>query len=149
MNLIKKTSNVGNLLKATSYVSVYPLPSDSIPLPVVSHEEEVVTLNQPKYYLNHYNVYSVAPPAKGLRAIAGVSGKYTRRLEALWNNITNVLNNIDNCMISVPSQIRFLHTDVKCPDFKDYRLDSTRDPTSKAKDSFDRRRTFMYLNTVG
>lgn len=72
MNLMKKTSNLGNLLKATSYTAVYPLPSDSI---LVVPEKEV-TSNTPKYSLNAYNLYSISPSPKGLRAIAGVSGEY-------------------------------------------------------------------------
>lgn len=72
MNLVKKTSSLGNLLKASSYVNVYPLPSDTI---LVVPEKEVA-LSSPKYSLNSYNLYSISPSPKGLRAIAGVSGEY-------------------------------------------------------------------------
>ncbi|KAK7602457.1 hypothetical protein V9T40_008046 [Parthenolecanium corni] len=118
MNLVKKTSSLGNLLKASSYVNVYPLPSDTI---LVVPEKEVA-LSSPKYSLNSYNLYSISPSPKGLRAIAGVS---------------------------VPSQYRFLHTDVKYPDFSNFRRDSTKDPTVPASEHADKRRAFTYFNTAG
>lgn len=83
MNLVKRTSNLNNLLKATSYTAVYPPPSDTV---LVVPEKEV-TLSTPKYSLNAYNLYSISPSPKGLRAIAGVSGKYFQRSDHLVGNI--------------------------------------------------------------
>lgn len=45
------------------------------------------------------------------------------------------------------TQVRLAHTDIRVPDFSDYRRDSTKRPTGK--DSADDRKTFTYLVVGG
>lgn len=52
------------------------------------------------------------------------------------------------CGPSVSSQVRYAHTDLKTPDFSDYRRSSTKDPTAKSsEDNIFKRNTFNYLMT--
>lgn len=46
--------------------------------------------------------------------------------------------------VSAPFQVRGAHTDVKFPDFSDYRKTSTLDPTKKAEQTEASRKTFAY-----
>ncbi|KAH8866862.1 Cytochrome b-c1 complex subunit Rieske, mitochondrial [Schistosoma japonicum] len=49
------------------------------------------------------------------------------------------------CSFSAPMQIRFAHTDVtNVPDFTNYRVDSTKDPHSRAADTDLQRKVFTY-----
>merc|ERR1712121_110399 len=43
------------------------------------------------------------------------------------------------------TQVRFAHTDIRIPDFDDYRKESVKDATVRAGDSYDSRRGFTYL----
>ncbi|XP_068170547.1 cytochrome b-c1 complex subunit Rieske, mitochondrial [Antennarius striatus] len=43
--------------------------------------------------------------------------------------------------------VRFAHTDIRIPDFSDYRREEVRDATKSSKDSGESRRTFSYLIT--
>jgi len=45
------------------------------------------------------------------------------------------------------SSVRCAHTDIRIPDFTDYRRNSTKDPTSRARESAPGRQTFSYLIT--
>merc|ERR1711915_111147 len=47
----------------------------------------------------------------------------------------------------VTSQVRFAHTDLKVPDFTNYRRDVTKDSRSESKDSAASRASFSYLIT--
>jgi ubiquinol-cytochrome c reductase iron-sulfur subunit len=42
-----------------------------------------------------------------------------------------------------------VHTDIKVPDFKDYRNQYSEDPTQNAKDVSDDKKTFSYISTFG
>ncbi|CAH8668260.1 unnamed protein product [Schistosoma haematobium] len=54
------------------------------------------------------------------------------------------------CSLSAPMQIRFVHTDVtNVPDFTKYRLESTKDPHSRAADSEVHRKIFSYTMMFG
>ena len=47
-------------------------------------------------------------------------------------------------------QLRMVHTDIsKVPDFSAYRVESTRDPTSRAQDSDVQRKAFIYTMMFG
>lgn len=51
--------------------------------------------------------------------------------------------------IAVGQQLRYSHTDIKIPDFTEYRRPSTRDPTKRNSETIDKRRVFTYLITTG
>lgn len=61
----------------------------------------------------------------------------------------SVVCNFDNCVILVPTQYRFLHHDVKYPDFSNFRRESTKDPTVPSSETVDKRRAFTYFSTAG
>lgn len=50
--------------------------------------------------------------------------------------------------VSTPFQVRSAHTDVRVPDFSDYRKPSTLDPTKKAATSEASRKTFAYVTAA-
>lgn len=43
------------------------------------------------------------------------------------------------------TQIRLVHTDFKVPDYTDYRRNSTKDPSSSNRDTFENRNAFTYM----
>lgn len=45
------------------------------------------------------------------------------------------------------AQVRLAHTDVKIPDFKEYRNDLSSDPHGSAKDAADDKQTYSYIST--
>lgn len=45
--------------------------------------------------------------------------------------------------------VRYAHTDIKVPDFKDYRNSLSEDPTQSSKDKADEKHTFSYISTFG
>lgn len=45
--------------------------------------------------------------------------------------------------------VRMAHTDVKVPDFKDYRNSLSEDPTQSSKSTSDEKHTFSYISTFG
>ncbi|XP_023678496.1 cytochrome b-c1 complex subunit Rieske, mitochondrial [Paramormyrops kingsleyae] len=49
--------------------------------------------------------------------------------------------------ISAPSTVRFAHTDIKIPDFSDYRRLEVQDSRKSSQDSYESRKTFSYLMT--
>ncbi|XP_076857049.1 cytochrome b-c1 complex subunit Rieske, mitochondrial [Brachyhypopomus gauderio] len=49
--------------------------------------------------------------------------------------------------LSASAGVRFAHTDIKVPDFSDYRRPEVMDPKRSAQDSSDARRVFSYLMT--
>ncbi|KAL4630296.1 cytochrome b-c1 complex subunit Rieske, mitochondrial [Arapaima gigas] len=49
--------------------------------------------------------------------------------------------------LSAPASIRFAHTDIKVPDFSDYRRISVLDPKKSSQDSDNSRKAFSYLIT--
>lgn len=51
-------------------------------------------------------------------------------------------------LTTVTTQVRFAHTDIKVPDFSDYRRKAVERPTSK-NDSSEERKTFTYLMVGG
>lgn len=52
-------------------------------------------------------------------------------------------------LISVGHQYRLAHTDLRIPDFSDYRRSSNKDLTKPNKDTIDERRAYVYLCTAG
>lgn len=46
---------------------------------------------------------------------------------------------------AVTSQVRWAHTDIKVPDWSEYRRDSTKSPTKKSSETEDARKSFTYL----
>lgn len=52
-------------------------------------------------------------------------------------------------VISVPTQVRFAHSDISVPDFSAYRRKETQDPTSRAAENADGRQSFSYLVAGG
>lgn len=63
-------------------------------------------------------------------------------------NLGNVLldgNVAVTCGPTVSSQLRWAHTDIKVPDFTDYRRSSTKDPNVKSENSEVSRKNFTYL----
>lgn len=51
--------------------------------------------------------------------------------------------------LTVSTQVRFAHTDIKIPDFSAYRRDSTKSLDSNNKDTDDSRKAFSYLFAAG
>lgn len=51
------------------------------------------------------------------------------------------------CFFSAPGGIRFAHTDIKIPDFTDYRRPEVTDPNKSSQESSEARRSFSYLVT--
>ncbi|KAF6214961.1 hypothetical protein GE061_009706 [Apolygus lucorum] len=49
----------------------------------------------------------------------------------------------------VTTQVRYAHTDLSVPDFSNYRRSSTTDPSTKAKESDESRKSFSYLVVAG
>jgi ubiquinol-cytochrome c reductase iron-sulfur subunit len=49
----------------------------------------------------------------------------------------------------VTTQVRWAHTDIRTPDFSDYRRDATKRSTSKNSDSAEARKSFTYLIVGG
>lgn len=47
--------------------------------------------------------------------------------------------------INTSTKVRYAHTDIRVPDFSEYRRDATKDPRSRARDSAASRQTFTYL----
>lgn len=43
--------------------------------------------------------------------------------------------------------VRYAHTDIRVPDFSDYRRNNVKDPTTRSRDSADSRKSFTYLIT--
>ncbi|XP_044766867.1 cytochrome b-c1 complex subunit Rieske, mitochondrial [Coccinella septempunctata] len=63
-------------------------------------------------------------------------------------SIGSALLNADvavSCGPAVSSQLRWAHTDIKVPDFTNYRRTSTKDPTAKTSKTEDTRKNFTYL----
>lgn len=51
-----------------------------------------------------------------------------------------------HCFILVSTQaVRLAHTDIRVPDFTEYRRDATKDPASRNRDNADARKNFTYL----
>jgi len=50
--------------------------------------------------------------------------------------------------VGAKNQIRWAHTDIKIPDFTDYRRNSTKDPKKSSSDTVNDRRAFTYLITA-
>lgn len=117
-NLIQKSANLSNVLRANSYTSTFATtPSVLLAVPTA----HPIPLDAPKYYLTQKSINSDFPVSRGLlRAISG---------------------------ITVKSQFRYAHSDVKLPDYKDFRRGSTIDSTKPAKENIDERRAFTYLFT--
>lgn len=51
-------------------------------------------------------------------------------------------------VVAATTQVRFAHTDIRTPDFTDYRRDSTKRPASRAESAADRK-SFTYLLVGG
>jgi len=66
----------------------------------------------------------------------------TLRLNAPRTGLVKVTSGINTS-----SRVRCAHTDVKIPDFSDYRRTSTKDPTSRNRESAPARQSFSYLIT--
>ncbi|XP_067105575.1 cytochrome b-c1 complex subunit Rieske, mitochondrial [Osmerus mordax] len=49
--------------------------------------------------------------------------------------------------INAPAGIRYAHTDIKIPDFSDYRRPDVQDPKTSSQESSEARRTFSYMVT--
>jgi hypothetical protein len=45
--------------------------------------------------------------------------------------------------------VRHAHTDIKVPDFSDYRNDITNNPNQSTKELDDEKKTFSYISTFG
>ncbi|XP_029053505.1 cytochrome b-c1 complex subunit Rieske, mitochondrial isoform X2 [Osmia bicornis bicornis] len=67
-------------------------------------------------------------------------------LQSLITGPLRVSSGIGASLLAV--QRRMAHTDIKWPDFTDYRQDSTKDPTAKSKESAASRKTFTYVMTT-
>ncbi|XP_062845740.1 cytochrome b-c1 complex subunit Rieske, mitochondrial [Trichomycterus rosablanca] len=52
-----------------------------------------------------------------------------------------------SCCLSVRASVRFAHTDIRVPDFSDYRRSEVLDPKQPSQESGDARRAFSYLIT--
>uniref|UniRef100_A0A2K5DUM1 Cytochrome b-c1 complex subunit Rieske, mitochondrial n=1 Tax=Aotus nancymaae TaxID=37293 RepID=A0A2K5DUM1_AOTNA len=50
--------------------------------------------------------------------------------------------------LSVPASVRYSHTDIKVPDFSDYRRSEVLDKTKSSRESSDARKGFSYLATA-
>lgn len=70
-NLVQKTSNLGNALKATSYLTAFP----TTPAPLLIVPPHKVAVDPGKYYLSTNTMKSVLPCGNGLlRAVSGLTG---------------------------------------------------------------------------
>jgi len=49
--------------------------------------------------------------------------------------------------INAAAGVRYAHTDIKVPDFSDYRRDDVQDPTKSSQGSADKRKNFSYMMT--
>lgn len=95
--------------------------------------------------------------ASGLRPLAGAAlaekKKVTtdkQEVSTLWS-LTQALpvNNVSvKSGVATTTQVRFAHTDIRTPDFSDYRRDSTKRPTSKSETA-EERKAFTYLLVGG
>lgn len=52
-------------------------------------------------------------------------------------------------VVVASTQVRFAHTDIRTPDFSDYRRDSTKRATSRTTESMEERKSFTYLLVGG
>jgi ubiquinol-cytochrome c reductase iron-sulfur subunit len=89
--------------------------------PAVATDDHSVTTPPPPKQLSSYSI-GLNLPKGGLTAVSGAVG--------------------------VKSQIRWAHTDIKIPDFSNYRRTSTQNPNKLASDTVDERRAFTYLITA-
>jgi len=95
--------------------------------------------------------------ASGLKPLAGAAIAEKKKVttdkqdvSTLWS-LTQVLptNNVSvKTGLSTATQVRFAHTDIKTPDFSDYRRDSTKRAASRAE-SAEERKAFSYLIVGG
>jgi len=107
-----------------------------------------------QYFKATANVLAAAKPTISPPAVvaAGVPAGYpmpgarldgdTLRLNAPRSGLVKVTSGINTS-----GAVRCAHTDIRIPDFTDYRRDSTKDPTSRARDSAPARQSFSYLIT--
>jgi len=86
-------------------------------------------------------VIAAALPAAHPKPGARLDGD-TLRLNAPRSGLMKVTSGINTT-----STVRCAHTDVRIPDFTDYRRNSTKDPTSRNRDSAAGRQSFSYLIT--
>jgi len=86
-------------------------------------------------------VIAAALPAAYPKPGARLDGD-TLRLNAPRSGLMKVTSGINTT-----STVRCAHTDVRIPDFTDYRRNSTKDPTSRNRDSAAGRQSFSYLIT--
>ncbi|CAO1301972.1 unnamed protein product [Diamesa serratosioi] len=95
--------------------------------------------------------------ASGLKPLAGAAVAEPKKV-VTDNRQINTLNSLNKaiptCNLSVKSgvavttQIRMAHTDIKVPDFSDYRRDSTKRSTSRVETA-EERKAFTYLLVGG
>lgn len=74
-NLIQKSANLSNVLRANSYTSTFATtPSVLLAVPTA----HPIPLDAPKYYLTQKSINSDFPVSRGLlRAISGITGTYS------------------------------------------------------------------------
>jgi ubiquinol-cytochrome c reductase iron-sulfur subunit len=88
-------------------------------------------------------VVAAALPAAYPKPGARLDGD-TLRLHAPRNGQVRVTTGI-----STTATARYAHTDIRIPDFSDYRRNSTKDPSSRPRDTVAGRQTFSYLLSGG
>lgn len=75
----------------------------------------------------------------------------------MWLLLVNLQRSVAWCLIvltlpsvclAAPASVRYSHTDVKVPDFSDYRRAEVRDSTKSSKESSEARKAFSYLVTA-
>lgn len=54
---------------------------------------------------------------------------------------------LNNILESV--SVRHSHTDIKVPDFSDYRTELSENPVQHSRDNADDKKTFSYISTFG
>ncbi|XP_063052193.1 cytochrome b-c1 complex subunit Rieske, mitochondrial-like [Engraulis encrasicolus] len=75
-------------------------------------------------------------------------------LKALTSGTFNASENVKKALeartrhcVSAPAGVRFAHTDIKIPDFSDYRRPEVMDPNKSSQESSEARRSFSYVLT--
>merc|ERR1712071_142524 len=81
-------------------------------------------------------------------AVSGTLKALTPGIFHTSENVKKVLNSKTGpSCVNGGAGVRFAHTDIKIPDFSDYRRSDVMDPNKSSQDSSEARRTFSYIVT--
>lgn len=80
-------------------------------------------------------------------SIASRYGSICLHLKTTKHVVKNVTFGAKYVVLAGPGGIRFAHTDIKIPDFTDYRRPEVVDPNKSSQDSSEGRRSFSYIIT--